>query len=121
MKRCLIVDDSDVIRKVARVILERMDFDVIEANDGPNGIELCQARGPHVVLVDWEMPGMNGLAFLQALRAASHDQMPLIVYCTTENDPVDIGRARQAGADAVLMKPFDRASIMAAMAEIGLS
>lgn len=121
MKLCLIVDDSDVIRRVARRLLEQMNFEVIEAQDGLQGIESCQARAPHSVLLDWQLPGMNGIEFIQALRSASHHKLPTILYCTTENDSADIARALDAGARAILLKPFDRSSLVAAMAEAGLA
>lgn len=121
MKLCLVVDDSDVIRKVARALLESMGFDVVEASDGPTAIELCQTRGPAVVLLDWDMPDISGIACLETIGSHLHAQRPVIVYCTTENDLQDVARARQAGADAILMKPFDRASLAATLDALGLA
>src|SRR3546814_19138680 len=74
MKSCLIVDDSKVIRKVARRILETMDFSVSEAGDGQEALIACRQSPPDVVLIDWNMPVMSGMEFLRALAAATGRQ-----------------------------------------------
>ncbi len=116
MKNCLVVDDSDVIRKVARQILENMQFEIMEAENGQEAIERCKAQTPDIVLLDWHMPVMSGLEFLGALRLANLDRKPYILYCTTENDPVDISKAIAAGADEYILKPFDREALEAKLA-----
>ena len=121
MKHCLIVDDSDVIRKVARRILEQMHFEITEAENGQEAIERCQDRIPDAILLDWHMPTMNGIEFLRALRLARLDRKPYVIYCTTENDPSDIARAFAAGADEYLLKPYDRKSLEAKLNDIGMS
>jgi two-component system chemotaxis response regulator CheY len=118
MKNCLVVDDSDVIRKVARRILEKMNFEITEAENGQQAIEQCKTRAPDVVLVDWMMPVMSGMEFLGALRLAKLDRKPFVVYCTTENDPADISKAMAAGADDVMLKPFDRDAIEAKLGSL---
>jgi len=120
MKHCLVVDDSDVIRKVARRILESMDFAVAEASNGPEAIERCQQQTPDAILLDWQMPLMSGLEFLGSLRLAKLDRKPFVIYCTTENDPSDLARAFAAGADDYLLKPYDRESIEAKLIDGGL-
>ena len=67
-KSCLVVDDSKVIRKVARHILESMEFSVDEAADGQEALTFCRANRPDVILLDWNMPVMSGMEFLRALR-----------------------------------------------------
>ncbi|MFM9940645.1 MAG: response regulator [Hyphomicrobiaceae bacterium] len=121
MKHCLVVDDSDVIRKVARRILETMNFEVTEAENGQEGVERCKAQMPDMVLLDWQMPVMSGLEFLGALRLANLERKPFVVYCTTENDPVEISKAIAAGADEYMLKPFDREAIEAKLALAGLA
>jgi two-component system chemotaxis response regulator CheY len=108
MRQCLIVDDSDVIRRVARQILEDLRFDVIEAESGRQAIDCCTAASPDVILLDWHMSDMGGIEMLQQLDANSLDPKPLIIYATTENDPSDISRALAAGADDYILKPFTR-------------
>jgi len=120
MKHCLVVDDSEVIRKVARRILETMNFEVTEAESGQQAVERCQARTPDAILLDWHMPAMSGLEFLGSLRLANLARKPFVIYCTTENDPTDIARAFAAGADDYIMKPFDPETIEAKMMDGGL-
>ena len=116
----LIVDDSDVIRKVARRVLEDMNYLVLEANSGAAALEQCAKAMPEIILLDWHMPGMSGHEFLAQFQTIQSDRKPPIVYCTTENDPADLRRAVAGGAEAFLMKPFDRASLTAKVGEVML-
>ncbi|KKB75995.1 chemotaxis protein CheY [Devosia soli] len=108
MPTCLIVDDSSVVRKVARRILEDLDYMVDEAEDGQEAFEKCRVSMPDTILLDWNMPIMSGLEFLKLLRAFIGGEKPYIVYCTVENDIGAIAMARKAGADDYMMKPFDQ-------------
>lgn len=121
MKTCLIVDDSRVIRRVARRILEDLDYQVDEASDGAEALALCRSGLPDAVLLDWNMPVMDGLEFLAALRRLPGGARPVVVFCTTRNEPADIAGALAAGADEYIMKPFDGDIIEAKFAEAGLS
>ena len=120
MKYCLIVDDSRVVRKVARRILEDLEFEIEEAADGKLALEACQRRLPDVVLLDWNMPVMNGLEFLIELRQMADGDKPIVVFCTTENDIAHIQAAIGAGANEYIMKPFDSDIIHAKFAQVGL-
>jgi two-component system, chemotaxis family, chemotaxis protein CheY len=120
MKYCLIVDDSRVVRKVARRILEDLDFEIEEAADGKLALEICLKRLPDVVLLDWNMPVMNGLEFLVDLRQMPNGDRPIVVFCTTENDIAHIQAAIGAGANEYIMKPFDSDIIHAKFAQVGL-
>jgi two-component system chemotaxis response regulator CheY len=120
MKYCLIVDDSRVVRKVARRILEDLEFEIEEAADGKLALEACQRRLPDVVLLDWNMPVMNGLDFLVQLRQLPNGDRPIVVFCTTENDIAHIQAAIGAGANEYIMKPFDSDIIHAKFAQVGL-
>jgi two-component system chemotaxis response regulator CheY len=108
MKSCLVVDDSSVVRKVARRILEDMDFVVQEAEDGQEAFDKCRHEMPDAILLDWQMPIMGGIEFLKLLRAYVGGGLPKIVFCVTENDIGQIALALKAGADDFMMKPFDR-------------
>lgn len=108
MPTCLIVDDSSVVRKVARRILEDLDYTVDEAEDGQEAFEKCRTNMPDTILLDWSMPIMSGMEFLKLLRAFIGGEKPYIVYCTVENDIGAIAMARKAGANDYMMKPFDR-------------
>jgi two-component system chemotaxis response regulator CheY len=112
MKRCLVVDDSDVIRRVARRILESLGFQIQEAENGQEALKLCAEAMPDFILLDWHMPGgMGAMDLLRAFRRASDGNTAHIVYCTTDNDREDISRALEAGADDYLLKPFDREAL----------
>jgi two-component system, chemotaxis family, chemotaxis protein CheY len=112
-KTCMIVDDSKVIRKVARHILETLDYTVTEAGDGREALLLCSEAMPDVILLDWNMPVMSGIEFLRAIRAERRIKGPKIVFCTTENGAAHIKAALDAGADEYVMKPFDRETLEA--------
>jgi two-component system chemotaxis response regulator CheY len=108
MKSCLVVDDSSVVRKVARRILEDIDYIVDEAEDGQEAFDKCRQEMPDAILLDWQMPVMGGLEFLKLIRAYVGGHMPHIVFCVTENDIGQIAVAMKAGASDYMMKPFDR-------------
>ncbi len=120
MKTCLVVDDSSVIRKVARRILEGLEFQITEAEDGEQALGVCQQHLPDAILLDWNMPNMDGYEFLKALRRMPGGDRPKVVFCTTENDVAHIARAMRAGADEYIMKPFDRDVVEAKFTEVGL-
>lgn len=120
MKSCLIVDDSRVVRLVARKILEELDFQTMEAEDGAQAMEACRTNMPDAILLDWNMPVMNGIEFLRELRAYENGTQPVVVFCTTENDLSHIREAMSAGANEYIMKPFDSDIIQSKFAQIGL-
>jgi two-component system chemotaxis response regulator CheY len=120
MKTCLVVDDSSVIRKVARRILEGLDFQIQEAEDGEQALDVCRAQMPDAVLLDWNMPKMDGYEFLRVLRRLPDGDRPKVVFCTTENDVAHIARALHAGANEYIMKPFDKDIVEAKFQEVGL-
>jgi two-component system chemotaxis response regulator CheY len=120
MKSCLIVDDSRVVRKVARRILEELEFAIEEASDGQVAIEFCQRQMPDAILLDWNMPVMSGIEFLRALRKMHGGEAPVVVFCTTENDIKHIQEAVASGANEYIMKPFDTDIIQAKFQQVGL-
>jgi two-component system, chemotaxis family, chemotaxis protein CheY len=120
MKTCLVVDDSSVVRKIARRILEEMDFEITEAEDGAQALEVCKNTMPTAVLLDWNMPVMDGYEFLGRLRELPGGELPKVVFCTTENGMDHISRALHAGANEYIMKPFDKDIVTAKFQEVGL-
>lgn len=120
MKYCLVVDDSSVIRKVARRILEGLSFEVVEAEDGQQAIEACIQRMPDAILLDWSLPEMTGYEVLQRVREMDHSRRAKVVFCTTENDVSMIAKAIHMGADDYVMKPFDRQILTDKFAQVGL-
>lgn len=120
MKSCLIVDDSKVIRMVARRILEELNFCIVEAEDGKQALDSCLSKMPDAILLDWNMPIMNGIEFLRELRSSAGGADPVVVFCTTENDMAHIQEAIGAGANEYIMKPFDSDIIQAKFSQVGL-
>jgi two-component system chemotaxis response regulator CheY len=110
---CLIVDDSPTIRKVARRLVTGLGFEVDDAENGQIALDKCQDRIPEVILLDWNMPVMNGLEFLQKLRSTEDGRNPRVIFCTTEADVEHIRQAIESGADEYLIKPFDKVSLTA--------
>ncbi|MBX3478270.1 MAG: response regulator [Brevundimonas sp.] len=118
-RTCLIVDDSRIIRKVARRIVEGLGFEVDEAADGAEALAYCTATLPQVVLLDWNMPVMDGISFLRRLRALPGGDRPKVLFCTIETRADRIAEALGAGADDYVMKPFDGQILESKFAEVG--
>jgi two-component system chemotaxis response regulator CheY len=97
-----------------------MHFDVVEAENGQTALDSCAISMPDAILLDWNMPVMDGLQFLRELRRQPEGRTPKVIFCTTENDVAHIARAVNAGADEYIMKPFDRAIMQSKFQEIGL-
>lgn len=120
MKQFLIADDSPVIRKVARRIIEDFGFQVSEAENGEHARQLCAETMPDAVLIDWQMPGLSGLDLIEWLAAKPEDERPKIIFCTSEVLVPVMTKAKRAGAGGFLLKPFSRHSIARTLAEMGL-
>lgn len=120
-KTCLIVDDSKMIRRVATRILRDMKIEASEAGDGREAMDMCRMAMPDAILLDWNMPVMDGLSFLKALRKEPGGKTPIVVFCTAERDVIKIAQALDAGADEYVMKPFDSDIIESKFFEAGLA
>ena len=120
-RSCLVVDDSRVVRLLARRILESGGFEVTEAEDGARALAACREAMPDCVLLDWNMPVMNGIEFLRELRATFGPDDPPVIFCTTENDLGFIAEALESGAQEYIMKPFDAGILFGKLAQIGLA
>jgi two-component system chemotaxis response regulator CheY len=118
-RTCLVVDDSRVVRRAARRILEDAGFAVQEAENGQLALEACRESKPDMVLLDWNMPVMNGIECLHALRAEFGDNLP-VVFCTTETEIDRIEQALDGGALEYIMKPFDSDILCSKLAQAGL-
>jgi two-component system, chemotaxis family, chemotaxis protein CheY len=119
-RSCLVVDDSRVVRKVARRILEARGCSVTEAGDGQQALDACRAKMPDFVLLDWNMPVMDGLTFLRALRQEFGPDNPTVIFCTTENDMEHIEAAIAGGAQEYIMKPFDDDILVGKLSQVGV-
>lgn len=121
MITCLIVEDSAVVRKAIRRIIQDFSFDEIhETENGLEALDFCKKGFPNVIILDWNMPVMNGLEFLQALRKLEDGHKPKVIFCTTENTLSHIQKALMAGADEYIMKPFDKSIIQEKLEQVGI-
>ena len=120
MRDCLLVDDSRVIRTIGRQIFEALGFNCREAEDGAQAVTACQEKMPDFVLLDWNMPVMNGIEFLRALRKMPNGGHPQVVFCTTETDMKNIQEALSSGANEYIMKPFDADIVQGKLSQLGL-
>ncbi len=118
-RTCLVVDDSRMIRKVARRIAEGLGYAVVEAENGEEAIARCKAAMPDLVLTDWAMPVMSGPDFVAALRALPGGSASYVVFCTSMTGVHDIHRGIAAGADDYVVKPFDEATVTAKLRALG--
>src|ERR1700689_212457 len=98
-----------------------MNFETDEAEDGAVALAACRARMPELILLDWQMPNMGGIEFLRSLRREKDGALPIVVFCTTENDVGHISEAMGAGANEYMRKPFDREILYAKLAQIGMA
>ncbi|MBI3446315.1 MAG: response regulator [Magnetospirillum sp.] len=107
MKSCLVIDDSKLIRTIHGRMLTQLGLVVSEAENGAVALEQCRDSMPDLVLVDWNMPVMDGFTFVKALRAIPNGRSPRVILCTIESDLEHITKALAEGADEYIMKPFD--------------
>lgn len=121
MKRCLVIDDSRVMRKIARAILEQLEFETAEAEDGSAAITYCRAQMPELILLDLNLPNRSGFDFLRELRRERGGTRPVVVFSTTENDVLQISEALAVGANEYVMKPFDRETLQSKLAAVGFA
>lgn len=118
-RRCLIVDDSRVVRRVSRQIVESLGYQVIEAENGQEALARCRIDLPDLILLDWEMPMMSGIDFITALRALALPHRPKAVFCTSRGETSDIYKGIEAGADEYVIKPFTETTLKAKLERIG--
>src|ERR1700742_4538874 len=119
--KCLVVDDSTTIRRVVAKLLREMEFEVAEAPTGLHAVNHCQEHTPDIIILDWNMPVMDGIACLRALRKLEMPKRPVIIMCTTESQLSKIQEALDAGADEYIMKPFDLSILVDKLAQFNLS
>lgn len=120
MKTCLVLEDSELIREIASRILKELAVAPSEAESAAKALDQCRASKIDAVMLDWDLPAMGALDFLRGAAELSPEQKPVIILCATENDPQQFTLAKAAGAAHYLLKPFDKDSVAAKLAEIGL-
>lgn len=120
--KALIIDDSRAMRRILTKIVSPLGFEVIEADNGQAGLDqLLSADNVEVVLVDWNMPVMNGLDFVKSVRAHGDYDTQKIVMVTTETEPAQMARALMSGVDEFVMKPFTPDMLIEKMKLIGVA
>ena len=120
MTDCMIVDDSSVIRKLVRGILEPLKFSCTDAENGKIALDACLKKMPQLIMLDWNMPVMDGMEFLRQLRAAPGGKAPVIIFCTTDGSRERIEAAMTAGATDFIMKPFDEETVIGKLSHNGI-
>ncbi|MEO3385063.1 response regulator [Mesorhizobium sp. CAU 1741] len=121
MKRCMIVDDSSVIRKVAKRILNGPEMLVVEASSAGDALSMCHADMPEIIVVDASLPDMLAVDFIRQVTAISNPIKPHIVLCMTEFDVGAFMRAKRAGAKGYILKPFDRSQLLERFREMQIA
>lgn len=111
MKHVLVVDDSAVVRKVVRRIVEGLELRISEAENCADALTLCAQDMPDAIIVDGSLEGMKALEFIRRLRQSPGGGTPGIIYCSAENDVVYRAGAMRSGANMFMMKPFTRADL----------
>lgn len=120
--RALVIDDSRTMRIILGGILKQAGFDIAEAGNGREGLDrLRQLGGAELAVVDWNMPEMNGLEFVQAVRAKEEHSSLRLIMVTTETEASQVARALEAGADEYIMKPFTKDVVLEKLETLGVS
>jgi len=121
-KLTLVVDDSRVIRTIVGQALRQLGFDTEEAGNGREGLERLREKGPPaVVMIDWNMPELNGLEMVQAIRANPAWNDVRLIMITSENELERVETALEAGADEYIMKPFTKEMIQEKLHLLGIA
>lgn len=120
MKTCLLVDDSRIVRQVARQMMEQFGFRCAEAADGLQALEACRDKMPDMVLLDWSMPVMNGMDCLKQLRREPGGQDVVVIICSSASTAEEIREAINTGADEYIIKPFDVDILQSKLIETGM-
>jgi len=121
VRTCLVVDDSRIVRKVARRLLEDLDFAVAEAAEGMEALAWCRAMMPDLILIESAMPEMGGIEFLRRLQLEPGGRAPKVVFCSTDADLDHMRAALDAGAAEYIIKPFDGDLIAEKLAMAGIA
>ncbi len=120
MLNIMVVDDSRIVRRVVTQMLAALSYRTFEAENGQEALDDCAQRMPDGIILDWNMPVMDGITFLRALRASPGGDRPKVIFCTSEGDLARITTALEAGADEYIMKPFDAEVLASKLTIVGL-
>ena len=121
MAKCLIADDSKIIRMLMSKIMGNLGFEVLEAEDGEEVVELCQLNEPDLIIMDYRLPVMEGIDALYKIRSLRLEKQPKVMFCSSLIELDKIREALDGGADDYVMKPFDEEIIISKLAILGLA
>lgn len=119
-KEGLVVDDSATVRKVISKIINELGFDNRNAPDGATALKLCKERLPDFIILDWNMPNMDGMEFFKAFKKIPERYKCKVIFCTTESEIEKIMTAIDEGADEYIMKPFNKEILEDKLIEVGI-
>lgn len=117
-KLILSVDDSPSVRQMVKLTLAGAGYDVVQANDGAEGLAAARSRQADLVITDLNMPVMNGMALIRELRRLPGYQGTPILFLTTESDGELKKEARAAGATGWVTKPFQQEQLVAVVRKV---
>jgi two-component system chemotaxis response regulator CheY len=117
-KRVLVVDDSASVRQVQNVVLSGAGYEVVEAVDGADGLARLMSQPFHLVLTDLNMPNLDGVAFIRAIRASPAHRLVPVVMITTESQEARKQEGRAAGATGWIVKPFTPEQLVAVVRRV---
>ena len=118
---CLVVDDSTVIRRLVADMFRGLNFSVSEAPTGLHAVNHCREQSPDLIMLDWNMPVMDGITCLRKVRALDMTKRPIVIMCTTESQISKIQEALAAGADEYIMKPFNQDVLLDKLSQFELA
>ena len=120
MPRCIIADDSKIMRMLLSKIMENFGFEVNEAEDGEEVLEQCVSFRPDLIISDWRLPLIEGIDVLYKIRADRRLKQPKFIFCSYVTDAATIKQALDGGADDFIMRPFDEDIIASKLAILGM-
>ena len=118
--KCIIADDSKIIRMVLSKIFSNLGLSILEAEDGEDVLELYQKEEPALIIMDWRLPIIDGIDVLYKIRGEYKIRQPRIIFCSSITDEGKIREALDGGADDYLMKPFDEEIIVSKLKILGM-
>ena len=119
--KVMLVDDSNTMRRIQRNTVEQAGFaDIVEAVDGKDAFEKLSANMADVVLLDWNMPNMDGITFLKTIRGIERFNSVKVIMCTSESEKAKILEAIKSGANSYIVKPFTPEVLVAKLKELKL-
>jgi len=118
-KKCLVVEDVPMIRRIIEMMMGRFECEVSVASDGAMALSVCKVLVPDLILLDWAMPNMDGLTFVSELRRMQAGNKPKIVMCTVKSRSQHSSMAMAAGVDEYIEKPFNIEKLTEVLMRLG--